>query len=30
VRAGIFHPPGDDIALPRLGRSVLQRIGPLP
>lgn len=30
VRAGLFHPPADDSALPLLGRVALQRIAPLP
>ncbi len=30
VRAGLYHPPADDSALPLLGRIALQRIGPLP
>ena len=30
VRAGLFHPPFDDSALPLLGRLALQRIAPLP
>ncbi len=30
VRAGLYHPPTDDSALPLLGRVALQRIKPLP
>src|SRR5439155_7798564 len=30
VRAGLFHPPADDSALPLLGRIALQRVGPFP
>jgi alkylation response protein AidB-like acyl-CoA dehydrogenase len=30
VRAGLYHPPADDGALPLLGRLALQRIAPLP
>ncbi len=30
VRAGLYHPPADDSALPLLGRIALQRIAPLP
>ena len=30
VRAGLYHPPADDSALPLLGRVALQRIAPLP
>jgi alkylation response protein AidB-like acyl-CoA dehydrogenase len=30
VRAGLYHPPSDDTALPLLGRIALQRIAPLP
>ncbi len=30
VRAGLYHPPFDDTALPLLGRIALQRIQPLP
>ncbi len=29
VRAGLFHPPSDESALPLLGRLALQRAGPL-
>lgn len=29
VRAGLYHPPADDAALPLLGRVALQRIKPL-
>lgn len=29
VRAGLYHPPADDSALPLLGRLALQRIKPL-
>jgi alkylation response protein AidB-like acyl-CoA dehydrogenase len=29
VRAGLYHPPADDSALPLLGRIALQRIAPL-
>ncbi len=30
VRAGLYHPPSDDSAIPLLGRLALQRIAPLP